>query len=93
LHAYQPVAVSRGGGVDTKCVLLFIRVGDVHAGVFTEVPVMLNSIEEFVARENIRRFQEQIVATNDDNERSLLLRMLIEESDKLMASRTDGQAT
>jgi hypothetical protein len=38
---------------------------------------------EFVARENIKRFEYQLSGTTDETERKLLVRMLREEKEKL----------
>ena len=44
---------------------------------------MRDSIPEFVARENIRRFERQISKTTDEQERKFLLGLLCEELLKL----------
>jgi hypothetical protein len=40
-------------------------------------------MEEFVARENIRRFRNQLLVVEDDAERKLLLQLLSVEEQKL----------
>jgi hypothetical protein len=42
-------------------------------------------MEEFVARENIRRFRNQLLVVEDDAERRLLLQLLSAEEQKLDA--------
>jgi hypothetical protein len=42
-------------------------------------------MEEFVARENIRRFRNQLLVVEDDAERKLLLQLLSVEEQKLDA--------
>jgi hypothetical protein len=48
---------------------------------------MRDSMQEFVARENIQRFERQIAKTTDEAERTLLLSLLHEENKKLQSAR------
>jgi hypothetical protein len=45
---------------------------------------MPNSLEEFVAHENIKRFEQALSTTTNNDERALLLGMLSDEKQNLL---------
>ena len=49
-----------------------------------------NSVEEFIARENIRRFEAQLDSCTDPEQRKTLLQLLETERRRLSGATTSG---
>lgn len=49
------------------------------------VSLMRESVREFVARENIKRFEDLLAATTDKNEHNIVLKLLTAEKRELAA--------
>jgi hypothetical protein len=47
--------------------------------------IMQETLQEFILRENIKRFERHLSATTDEVERALLLKMMREEKERLEA--------
>jgi hypothetical protein len=50
-------------------------------------------VDEFVARENIRDFEEQLATEKDQAKRNMLISLLAEEKNKLEAALKRKRAT
>lgn len=51
----------------------------------------VTSMQEFIARENIARFEAKLRATTDDGERRVLHQLIRQEEERLAASRREHQ--
>lgn len=51
------------------------------------------SVQEYIARENIRRFEEKLESCTDPEQRKILERLLADEQGRLKEARVEKDAT